>query len=198
MNNDFVVDSRFDCKVVLSDIYSEGLTVKSNLLKVNQDKIRSVLSQRSAEKLFLETLKRKDRIIWPPSPSVNEWTNLDHLVMNKLLQLPSNLSIQVKVNCLESSRYNKASDLFNFVPPPKKCLGGKNCRVNISIITLKITSLGGVNISEMLGGRENRLIICLIKILVWLVREPSNLGDLSVNLKKYLTLDEMVLLLEST
>ena len=59
MNNDFVVDSRFDCKVVLSDIYSEGLTVKSNLLKVNQDKIRSVLSQRSAEKLFLETLKRK-------------------------------------------------------------------------------------------------------------------------------------------
>ena len=143
LNNDFVVDSRFDCKVVLSDIYSEGLTGKSNLLKVNQDKTHSVLSQRSAEKLFLETLKRKDHIIWPPSPSVNEWTNLDHLVMNKLLQLPSNLSIQVKVNCLESSRYNKASDLFDFVPPPKKRLGGKNCRVNISIITLKITSLGG-------------------------------------------------------
>ena len=59
MNNDFVVDSRFDCKVVLSDIYSEGLTGKSNLLKVNQDKTHSVLSQRSAEKLFLETLKRK-------------------------------------------------------------------------------------------------------------------------------------------
>ena len=55
-----------------------------------------------------------------------------------------------------------------------------------------------MNISEMLGGRENRLIICLIKILVWLVKESSNLGDLSVNLKKYLTLDEMVLLLEST
>ena len=143
LNNDFVVDSRFDCKVVLSDIYSEGLTVKSNLLKVNKDKTHCFLSQRSAEKLFLETLKRKDRIIWPPSPSVNEWTNLDHLVMNKLLQLPSNLSIQVKVNCLESSRYNKASDLFDFVPPPKKRLGGKNCRVNISIITLKITSLGG-------------------------------------------------------
>ena len=140
LNNDFVVDSRFDCKVVLNDIYSKSLTVKSNLLKVNQDKTRSVLSQRSAEKLFLETLKKNDRIIWPPSPSVNEWTNLDHLVMNKLLQLPSNLSIQVKVNCLESSRYNKTSDLSDFVPPPKKRLEGKNCRVNISIITLKITS----------------------------------------------------------
>ena len=81
MNNDFEVDSRFHCKVVLSDIYSEGLTGKSNLLKVNQDKTYSVLSQRSAEKLFLETLKRKDRIIWPPSSSVYEWTNLDHSVI---------------------------------------------------------------------------------------------------------------------
>ena len=94
MNNDFVVDSRFDCKVVLSDIYSEGLTGKSNLLKVNQDKTHSVLSQRSTEKLFLETLKRKDRIIWPPSSNVNKWTKLDHSVMNELLQLPSNLSIR--------------------------------------------------------------------------------------------------------
>ena len=133
MNNDFVVDSRFDCNVVLSDIYSEGLTGKSNLLKVNQDKTHSVLSQRSAEKLFLETLKRKDRIIWPPSSSVNEWTNLDHLVMNELLQFPFNLSIQDKVDCLESTIYNKVSDLFGFVPFPKKRLGGKNRRVNISL-----------------------------------------------------------------
>ena len=53
--------------------------------------------------------------------------------MNELLQLPSNLAIQDKVDCLESTIYNKASDLFGFVPPPKKRLGGKNCRVNISI-----------------------------------------------------------------
>ena len=133
MKNDFVVDSRFDCKVVLSDIYSEDLTGKSNLLNLNQDKTHSVLSQISAEKLFPETLKRKDRIIWPPSSSVNEWTNLDHSLMNELLQLPSNFSIQDKVNSLESSIYNKASDLFGFVPPPKKILGGKNRRANISI-----------------------------------------------------------------
>ena len=74
-----------------------------------------------------------DRIIWPPSSSVNEWINLVYSVMNELLQLPSNLSIQDKVNYLESSIYNKASDLFGFVPPPKKRLGGKNRRVNISI-----------------------------------------------------------------
>ena len=61
--NDFVVDSRFDCDVVLGHIYSVGLTVKSNLLKINQDKTYSVLSQNSAEILFLETLKRKDAII---------------------------------------------------------------------------------------------------------------------------------------
>ena len=104
MNNDFVVDSRFDCKVVLSDIYSKGLIVclKSDLLKVNQDKTHSILSQRSAEKLFLGSLKRKDHVIWPPSSNVNEWANLDHSVMEELLQLTSNLSIQDKVNCLES------------------------------------------------------------------------------------------------
>ena len=45
--------------------------------------------------------------------------------MNELLQLPSNLSIEGRVNCLESSIYNKASDFFGFVPPPKKRLGVK-------------------------------------------------------------------------
>ena len=74
-------------------IYSEGLTGKSNLLKVNQDKTHSVLSQRSAEKLFLGALKRNHRIIWPPSSSANEWTNLDHSVTNELHQLPFDLSI---------------------------------------------------------------------------------------------------------
>ena len=53
--------------------------------------------------------------------------------MNELLQLPSNLSTQDKFNCLESPIYNKASDLFGFVLPPKKCFWGKNRRVNLSI-----------------------------------------------------------------
>ena len=53
--------------------------------------------------------------------------------MNALLQLPSNLSIHDRVNSLESTIYNKASNLFGFVPPPKKCLGGKSRWVNISI-----------------------------------------------------------------
>ena len=35
--------------------------------------------------------------------------------MNELLQLPSNLSTQYKVNFLESSIYNKASDLLRNV-----------------------------------------------------------------------------------
>ena len=62
-----------------------------------------------------------------------EWTKLDRLVMDELLRLPSNLSVQNRVNCYESSIYNKSSDLFGFVHPPKKRLGGKNCHVNISI-----------------------------------------------------------------
>ena len=39
--------------------------------------------------------------------------------LNELLHLPSNLPIQDTVDCLESSIYNKASDLFGFVLPPK-------------------------------------------------------------------------------
>ena len=133
MNNDFVADSTFDCKVVLIDIYFKGLTVKSNLLlKVNQYKTHSVLSQRSTGKFLLETLKRKDHIMWPPS-SVIEWTKLDHSVMNELLPLSSNLSIPDRVNCLESSIYDKSSDLFGFVLLPKKRFGGKNRHANISI-----------------------------------------------------------------
>ena len=52
---------------------------------------------------------------------------------NEKMKWKWNLSIEDKVNCLESSKYNKASDLFGSVPPPKKCLGGKTCCVNISI-----------------------------------------------------------------
>ena len=53
--------------------------------------------------------------------------------MNDFLQLPSNLSIQDKANCLESSIDNKASDFFGFAPSPEKRLRGKNRRVNIWI-----------------------------------------------------------------
>ena len=53
------VDARFDCKVVLKDIFSEDSTVKSNLLKVNQEKTHSVLSQRSSERVFLQYLKKR-------------------------------------------------------------------------------------------------------------------------------------------
>ena len=53
--------------------------------------------------------------------------------MNELLQLPSKLSTQDKVNCLEPSIYNKASDLFGVAPPSKTFLEAKNRRVNISI-----------------------------------------------------------------
>ena len=70
--------------------------------------------------------------MWPPS-SVIEWTKLDHSVMNELLPLSSNLSIPDRVNCLESSIYDKSSDLFGFVLLPKKRFGGKNRHANISI-----------------------------------------------------------------
>ena len=126
-------DSRFDCKVVLTDIFSGDLAAKSKLLKAYQDKTHSVLSQKSSEKIFLETLKRKERITWPSSADEESWTKLDHQVTNELLQLPATLSIEKKVSNLESLIYNKASVLFGFVPPPKKRLGGKNRRVHQSI-----------------------------------------------------------------
>ena len=61
--------------------------------------------------------------------------------MNELLRLPSNLSVQIRVNCYESSIHNKSSDLFGFVHPPKKRLGGKSCHVNISINLVIKTNL---------------------------------------------------------
>ena len=37
-------------------------------------------------------------------------------VVNELLKLPSNFSVQDRVNCLASPVYNKALYLFGFVP----------------------------------------------------------------------------------
>ena len=53
--------------------------------------------------------------------------------MNELLQLPSNLSIQGRVNCIQSSAFIKAFDFFRFVPLPKKRYGVKVIVTNISI-----------------------------------------------------------------
>ena len=53
--------------------------------------------------------------------------------MNELLQLPSNLSIQGRVNCIQSSAFIKAFDFFRFVPLPKKQYGVKVIVANISI-----------------------------------------------------------------
>ena len=162
LNNDFDYDadnlagSRFDCKVVLSDIFSENSTVKCNLLKLNQDKTHSVLSQRFSEKMFLETLKRKDRITWPTSADADAWSKLDHLVMNDLLKAPANLSIQERVDNLESVIYNKASILFGLVPPPRKGLGGKNRRAHLSInLVVKKNNL--INELETTLDHSNRL-----------------------------------------
>ena len=146
-NNDFdfaesKIDSRFDCKVVLRDILADDSTVKSNLLKVNLEKTHSVLSQRSSERIFLDSLEKRQRVAWPPSTDEKAWTKLDHLVTNHLLQLPPTLSIQERVDNLESIVYNKASELFGFVPPPKKGLGGKNRRTRLSIeLIIKKNSL---------------------------------------------------------
>ena len=51
--------------------------------------------------------------------------------MKDLLQLPAILSIQERVDNLESKIYSKASELFGFVPPPKRCLRGKNRRARL-------------------------------------------------------------------
>ena len=118
---------------MLRDILADDSTVKSNLLKVNQEKTHSVLSQRSSERIFLDSLEKRQRVAWPPSTDEKTWTKLDYLVTNHLLQLPPTLSIQERVDNLESIIYNKASEIFGFVPPPKKGFRAKKRRAKLSI-----------------------------------------------------------------
>ena len=128
-----VLDSRFDCKVVLRDIYSENPTAKLNLLKVNQENTHSVLSQRSSENLLLNSLLKKKDILWPSLTNVDAWSEFDNSVEILLAEVSPLATLQEKVENLESIVYKKASELFGFVPPPKKGLRGKNRRVRLSI-----------------------------------------------------------------
>ena len=140
MNIDFsciqddVLDSRSDCKVVLRDIFAEDPTAKFNLLNINQENTHSVLSQRSSENAFLNSLIMKQDILWPSLSDKEAWSGFDNQVEGLLAEISPFASLQDKVENLESIIYQKASELFGFVPPPKRGLRGKNRRVRLSII----------------------------------------------------------------
>ena len=128
-----VIDSRSDCKVVLRDIFAEDPTAKFNLLNVNQENTHSVLSQRSSENAFLNSLIMKQDILWPSLSDKEAWSGFDNQVEGLLAEISPFASLQDKVENLESIIYKKASELFGFVPPPKRGLRGKNRRVRLSI-----------------------------------------------------------------
>ena len=136
-----------DCRVVLEDYFSGDSTVKSNLLKANQENTHSVLSQKFPDS-YLQNLEKKLPIAWPPMSDEKGWSCLDKVV-SSVMQPATTL--QERVDVLESAIYNEAANLFGFTPPAKKRLtSGKNRRVrrSIDLVVQKNDLIQQMNVCE--------------------------------------------------
>ena len=91
------VMAKFDCKVIVKDIFEENPTEKSKLLKANLDKNHSVASHRFSGKDFLEQSEKKEPIAWPKMSDDDSWSQLDSAVYSHLVGASS---IQEKVELL--------------------------------------------------------------------------------------------------
>ena len=122
--------ARFDCKVIVKDIFEGEPTAKSNALKAHQDNNHSVFSRRCSDKDFLEQLAKKQPITWPKMSDEDSWCLLDSAVYSRLVGVSS---IQEKVELLETTIYDQASRLFGHPVPSMNGSKGLNRRSRMSI-----------------------------------------------------------------
>ena len=101
--------AKFDCKVIVKDIFEENPTEKSKLLKANLVKNHSGASHRFSDKDFLEQSEKKEPIAWPKMSDDDSWSQLDSAVYSRLLCASS---IQEKVELLENTIYDQATCIF--------------------------------------------------------------------------------------
>ena len=134
-----------DCRVVVDDILLCDQTEKFKALKSSQEKNHSASSRQPIDKIYLESLVKKDPIAWPKMKESEKWNQLDDEVF---LLLVGGSTVQERVALLETSIYNKATQLFGHLPPLKKGLRGLNRRAQYSIklVKEKNTLLGQINI----------------------------------------------------
>ena len=109
--------AKFDCKVIVKDIFEENPTEKSKLLKANLDKNHSVASHRFSDKDFLEQSEKKEPIAWPKMSDDDSWSQLDSAVYSRLVGASS---IQEKVELLENTIYDQATCIFGHPSRPNK------------------------------------------------------------------------------
>ena len=119
-----------ECQVVLNDILSCGQTAKSKALKISREKNHSAPSRQPNDKIYLESVTKKDPIAWPSMKESDKWNQLDDNVFHLLVGASS---VHERVALLESSIFTQASLLFGHLPPPKRGLRGLNRRAKYSI-----------------------------------------------------------------
>ena len=146
--------ARFDCKVILKDVFEGEPTEKSNALKAHQDNNHSVFSRRFSDKDFLEQSAKKQPIAWPKMSDEDSWCLLDSADYSRLVGVSS---IQEKVELLETTIYDQASRLFGHPVPPFNCSKGLNRRSRMSIkLCIEKNSLKNqINISVMIVLNSN-------------------------------------------
>ena len=107
--------AKFDCKVIVKDIFEENPTEKSKLLKANLDKNHSVAKD------FLDQSEKKEPIAWPKMSDDDSWSQLDSAVYSRLFGASS---IQEKVELLENTIYHQATCIFGHPSRPNKSFRG--------------------------------------------------------------------------
>ena len=151
-----------ECQVVLEDVLSGGPTGKYKMLIDSPDNTHSAYSHRPIDKIFLNTIAKKERIAWPRMNDSDKWNKLDSAVAPLLVGLPT---VHERIALLESVIYSQASLIFGHLPPPKRGLRGLNRRAqsSIKLVIEKNVLLNQLNSCS--GQVEKDSIIALLDIV---------------------------------
>ena len=125
-----------DCKVVLEDISSCD-AVKLKMLNTSQENTHTTSSHLTKEKKLLEGFNVKTLIAWGKAND-ERWVQLDDIVYSKLKNCNS---LTERLDLLQTTICNEATNIFGHSHPPKRNLAGQSRRTKLSIQLIKEKNL---------------------------------------------------------
>ena len=118
-----------DRQIVLEDVSSSRDAVELKMLKAIQENTHTTSSHLTKEKRLLEGLSVKTPIAWGKAND-QRWAQLDDIVSSKLINCNS---LTERLDLLQNTLYNEATNIFGHSQPPKRNLAEQSRRTKFSI-----------------------------------------------------------------